>query len=33
VAGADPQVVAGIKIAQDILDVYELEQPTYNTVY
>jgi hypothetical protein len=33
VAGTDPHVIAGIKLAQDILDVYALEQPTYNMVY
>ena len=33
VAGSDPHVVAGLALGQDVLDVYELEQPTDNMVY
>ena len=30
---SDPHVVAGLFLGQDVLDVYELEQPTDNMVY
>jgi hypothetical protein len=31
--GTDPHVVAGLKLGNDILDVYELSQPTDNMVF
>ena len=33
VPATDPHVVAGLLFGQDVLDVYELEQPTDNMVY
>ena len=33
VPASAPEVVAGLLFGQDVLDVYELEQPTYNMVY